>query len=295
MPQMIVTAGVDVSKRWLDAALWPTRETIRVEASAAGHEQLAVWFNDHGVRRIGLEATGGYEIALMDALQQAYDLEVVRFNPQRVRRFAEAMGRLAKNDRADALTIARATAVLVDDASPARRSDLDPLVEHLTCRTRVQAWIEDCRNQLEHLRDKALRKIMQQQQAAFERMLKATDKKIADLLDRHDDWRALAERLRTVPGVGPVVAATLIGLLPELGSLSRRTIASLVGLAPYDHDSGGHAGERHIKGGRAAVRAVLYMAALVAKTHNPVIAAFAKRLAGRSPRSFSPPACASCW
>jgi transposase len=281
---MVITAGVDVSKRWLDAALWPTRETIRVEANDAGHEQLAAWLSQHGVCRVGLEATGGYEVPLMDALQKAYGFEVARFNPQRIRRFAEAKGRLAKNDRADALTIAQATAILLDDVPPPRRCDLDPLVEHLTYRRQVQAWIEDCRNQLEHLRDNSLRKAMEQQRTGFQRALKAIDKKLADLVNRHDDWRVLAERLRTVPGVGPVVAATLIALLPELGRLSRRAIASLAGLAPYDRDSGGHAGERHIKGGRAAVRDVLYMAVLTAKTYNPVIAAFARRLHGKKPK-----------
>ena len=107
---------------------------------------------------------------------------------------------------------------------------------------------------------------------------------IAALIDQHDDWRALARRLRTVPDVGPVLSATLIAFLPELGRLSRRAIAALVGLAPYDHDSGNHSGERHIKGGRVTVRQVLYMAAVCAIQHNPVIAAFAQRLAAKKPK-----------
>jgi transposase len=110
------------------------------------------------------------------------------------------------------------------------------------------------------------------------------DKIIAALINAREDWRALARRLRSVPGVGPVLAATLIAFLSELGRLPRRAIAALVGLAPYDHDSGNHSGERHIKGGRDTVRNVLSMAALSAIQHNPVIASFAERLAGKKPK-----------
>ncbi len=154
----------------------------------------------------------------------------------------------------------------------------------MTYRRQLKDWSTDCANQLEHLRDGALRKKIEHQKAGFERELKQIDRKLADLVAKHDDWSALARRLRTVPGVGPVVSATLIALLPELGALSRRAIASLVGLAPFDHDSGSHHGERHIKGGRTLVREVLHMAAVSAKTHNPVIAAFAKRLEGKEPK-----------
>lgn len=280
MAQMIITAGIDVSKRYLDAAIWPTRVRTRVSNDAAGQQQLAAWLTEHDAIRVGLEATGGYEIAAMDALEAA-KFEVVRFNPQRIRRFAQAKGRLAKSDRADALIIAQATAVLPETVAEPRRRDLDPLVQHLTWRRQLSAWIDDCRNQLEHLKDKQLRKAVEQRRAQFERELKVITKKLAALVEQHEDWQVLAERVRTVPGVGPVLAQTLIALLPELGRLSRRAIASLVGVAPYDDDSGGRSGARHIKGGRAGVREVLYMATLAAMSHNPVIAAFAKRLAGK--------------
>jgi transposase len=284
MAQMVITAGVDVSKQYLDAAVWPTRARTRVTNDPADYEQLAAWLTKHGATGVGLEATGGYEIGVMDALQVTYKFEVVRFNPQRIRRFAQAKGRMAKNDRADALTIAQATAVLAETAPEPRRRDLDPLVQHLTCRRQISAWITDCRNQLEHLKDKGLRRMMEQQRAKFERDLKAIQQKLAALIEQHEDWRVLAERLRRVPGVGPVLAQTLIALLPELGRLSRRAIAGLVGVAPYDDDSGERSGTRHIKGGREAVRAVLYMATVTAMTHNPVIAAFAERLAGNKPK-----------
>lgn len=184
----------------------------------------------------------------------------------------------------DARTIAQFTAFMLEQAPTPRRRDLDPLVELLSVRRQLKRWSADSASQLEHLCDAGLRKSIRLQQDKFDREVAKLEKKLAALLNAHDDWQARARRLRTMPGVGPVVAPTLIALLPELGQLSRRMIASLAGLAPYDDDSGKRRGERHIKGGRAAVREVLYMAAVVAMTHNPPIAAFAKRLAGKKPK-----------
>jgi transposase len=283
MAQMVLTGGIDVSKEWLDAAVWPKKAELHVTRDHAGYVELAAWLRQHGVTRIGLEASGGYEIEVIDALEDM-GFEVVRLNAQRVRMLARAKGRLGKNDRADAHTIAQAAAILVEQEPSKRRRDLDPLVEHLTYRKRLQDWMTDCVNQLEHLRNKALRARVTVRKASLTKELAQLDKRIADLVEKHEDWHGLAKRLRTVPGVGPVLAHTLIALLPELGDLPRRAIAALVGLAPYDDDSGQHSGERHIKGGRAAIRQVLYMAAVAAIQHNPVIAAFAKRLAGKKPK-----------
>lgn len=283
MAQMVITGGIDVSKAWLDVALWPTKLTLRVERNATGYDRLETWLSDNGVTRLGLEASGGYEIEVIDALQ-AKGFEVMRFNAQRIRLFAKAKGRLAKNDRADALTLAQATLVLLDAAPPQRRREFDRLVEHLTYRRQLRDWIVDCTNQLEHLKDQALRQKLAARRTALRRELLAHDKKLASLVRENDAWHVLEQRLREVPGVGPVLAQTLLALLPELGQMSRRAIACLVGVAPFDDDSGKRTGERHIKGGRAAVREVLYMAALVARVHNPVIAAFARRLAGKKPK-----------
>jgi transposase len=280
---MVVTAGIDVSKGWLDAALWPKQGAIHVETTAAGYDELAAWLTESGVERVGLEASGGYEIAVIDALE-ARGFEMVRFNAQRIRLFAKAKGRLAKNDRADARCIAQATAVLLEAPPEPRRRQRDPLIELLSYRRRLCDWIADCANQLEHLRDKALRARMVRRQTNFTRERTEIDARLAALVANHDDWCAVAKRLQAVPGVGPVLAHTLIALLPELGTLSRRAIASLAGLAPYDRDSASHRGERHIAGGRATVREVRYMAALSARRHNPVIASFAKRLAGKKPK-----------
>jgi len=280
MAHRVLTGGIDVSKQWLDVSLWPRKSEQRVARDGEGYRELASWLRQQGVSRIGLEASGGYEIAVIDALEDM-GFEVVRLNAQRVRMFAKAKGRLAKNDRVDADMVAQATAALVEEAPNKRRRDLDPLVEHLTYRRRLQEWITDCGNQLEHLRQTTLRAQVEHHKAALRKELAQLDKRIAELIKTHADWRALDKRLRQVPGVGPVLAGTLIALLPELGTLSRRGVAALVGLAPYADDSGKRSGERHIKGGRAAIRKVLYMAAVTAKRHNPVIAAFAKRLSGK--------------
>jgi transposase len=281
MAQMVTNAGIDVSKQWLDVALWPKREEVmRFSRDDAGLAELAAWLKARHVVRVGLEASGGYERDVIDALE-AQGFEVALLNPLNVRRFAQAKGRLAKNDRVDARTIAQFTAVMVETPSPGRRRELDALSEQLTFRRQLRAWIDDCTNQLEHLRDKALRRKTEARRLKLQGELAAHEKALAKLVAEHQDWNGLAKRLRAVPGVGPVLAHTLIALLPELGSLSRRAIASLVGLAPFDNDSGQRSGARHIQGGRAAVREVLYMATLSARSCNPVIAAFAKRLAGK--------------
>ncbi len=130
MAQMAKTAGIGVSKPWLDVAIWPTRETTRVSRAAAGIAALIAWLTEHEVLRVGLEASGGYDRVVTDALQAA-GFEVAQLNPLRVRRFAEAKGRLAKNDTADARTIAQFTAVMVEEVPPPRRRDLDALAELL--------------------------------------------------------------------------------------------------------------------------------------------------------------------
>jgi transposase len=283
MAQRVLHAGIDVSKEWLDVAVAPTRETHRVRCDAAGLAELARWLDARAVERVALEASGGYERPVIDHLS-AHGVTVAVLNPLRVRRFAEAKGRLAKTDRADALTIAQFLAVMEAPPRPGRRADLDPLTEPLTLRRRLCQWMVECDQQLEHLRDPQLRRSVTLMRAGFARRVAMLDRTLAARVAARAEWRELSRRLQSVPGVGPVLAHTLIGLVPELGRLSRRAIASLIGLAPFDDRSGKRDGERHIKAGRDAVRAVLYMATLVAKRHNPVIAAFAARLAGKKPK-----------
>lgn len=286
MAQMVTVAGIDVSKRYLDIALWPDDDPAMLHADrgeANCFDKLVTWLSQHQVRRVGLEASGGYEVEVMDALQ-AHGFEVVRFNAKRIRRFAEAIGVLAKNDRTDAAVIAHATATLRVKQLTTRASALDPLVELLNYRRRLCGWSVDCSNQLEQLKDTTLRRKTQLRRAGFNREVAAIDKQLAAMLTKAAPWNDLVRRLNTMPGVGPVLATTLIALLPELGRLTRRQIASLVGVAPFDDDSGRRRGERHVAGGRAKVRHVLYMATLSAMRYNPVIAAFAERLKHKLPK-----------
>jgi transposase len=281
MAEIVITAGIDVSKHRLDLALWPERGasgSFRPDAIAS----LISWLGEHRVVRVGLEASGGYEREVAHRLSAA-GLVVVPVNPLRVRRFAQAKGRLAKNDRADAATIAEFAATLAAER-PLREAACDRLGEYLRVRRHLRLAITDTVNQLEHLRAAELRRLVMAQRAGLTRRLAQLDRRIAGLIAEHPQWCALAKQLRSVPGVGPVLAHTLIALLPELGHLTRRQIASLVGVAPFDDDSGRRRGARHIAGGRTAVRGALYMAALVARRHNPTIAAFAGRLAGKKPK-----------
>lgn len=281
MAQIVRVAGLDVSKDTLVAGL-SSGEHCAVAYDPAGLRELAAWLRAQHVTTVALEASGGYERAAAEYFENLAFLVRI-LNPLRVRRFAQARGKLAKNDRADAHTIAHYAETFAE-LRPRRDKALDRLAEALAVRRRTQEMIFACQQGRETLSDPALRRELARQQAALERSLARLDRHLADRVAAHEAWARLAERLRRVPGVGPVLAITLIGLLPELGRLDRHEIASLVGVAPFDDDSGRHTGERHIAGGRDAVRRVLYMAALVAKRCNPVIAAFAKRLAGKKPK-----------
>jgi transposase len=285
MAQVVRVAGIDVGKARLDVACPAPPGPVRrmtVANDAAGHEALLAWCLGHDVAVVAVEASGGYERAAVARLRAA-GLVVRRLNPLRVRRFAEARGRLAKNDRADAETIALYAAAIAEErrapvaADPAR----ERLREHLLVRSQTLAAIAAAENQLEHLREARLRAVLRARVQGLRRSLAALDRHLAALVAATPELAALAARLQSVPGVGPVLAHALIALLPELGHLTRREIASLAGVAPYDDDSGGRRGRRRARAGRAAPRRVLYMATLVAKRHNPALRAFAERLAGK--------------
>lgn len=283
MAQIVTTGGIDVSKHTLDVTTWPETDMLNLDRDAADYlETLVAWLKAHGVNRVGLEASGGYETEIVEALC-AQGFEVCLFNAYRIRMFAKAKGRLAKNDRADAAVIAHATATLTVKPAEVRSPRVKTLSALLSYRRQLGAWRMDCVNLLEHLTEKTLRQRTVRRQAALEKEQLAIEARIATVLDSRPDWREKARRLRTAKGVGPILATTLIVLLPELGTLTRRQIASLAGVAPFDHDSGRHRGERHIQGGRKVVRHALYMAACSAKRWNPAIAGFAQRLAGKKP------------
>jgi transposase len=269
--------GIDVSKRRLEGHVRPSGERFALDYDDEGMATLVGRLVALGPALIVLEATGGLEVRLAAALAAA-GLPVAIVNPRQVRAFARATGRLAKTDRLDAEAIARfAEAVrppvrpLPDEASRrlgalvARRRQL---LEMLTAeRNRRQAA------------DPALHARIDAHLRWLEDALAEIERELDGAVHESSIWRAKEELLRSVPGVGPVSARTLLAELPELGSLTRRQVAALVGVAPFSRDSGKMRGKRAIWGGRARLRACLYMAAVAAaRGSNPVIAGFYKRL-----------------
>lgn len=285
--RVITWVGIDVAKDSLDVA-WPTTNGSQhhsVANSRPGHRSLLEQLPAAVDARIVVEATGGYERALVTALVEA-GFRVAVVNPRQVRDFAKALGILAKTDRIDAAVLARfgeqvQPRLLEED--PAQRTELMQLVAR-------RRQLIDLRtmesNRLGPTTARAAQKSIRHVLKLLEKEIVQLEAEIAQLLGSDDDWRAKIELLSTVPGIAKVTSATLVAEVPELGRLNRQAIAALVGLAPFNDDSGRHRGTRRITGGRSAVRHVLYMAALSARRCNPVIRAFAQRLAaqGKKPK-----------
>ena len=284
MAQIVPTAGIDVSKDRLDVAVHPTDEQFSVSNDETGWRMLVRRLKPIGARAIGIEASGGYERGVIGALLET-GLPVRSVNAWKLRQFAKASGVLAKNDRLDARTIAWFVATL-----PSREVRRDPVIDHLAELVTARRQLVDDRqqvgNQTEHLRDAGLRRLQARRIRQLERDLAQLDLRIARAIDASPALGARRDLLCSMPGVGPVLAATLIAQLPELGSLRNRPIGALVGVAPYDFDSGRMRGMRCIFGGRAAVRRVLFMAAQAAALCNPTLKAFKQRLlaAGKKPK-----------
>ena len=284
MAQILPSVGIDVSKERLDVALHPTGECFGVGNDEAGWKELVQRLRRLGVRAIGIEPSGGYERGVIGALLEA-DLPVRQVNPWKLRQFAKAVGLLAKNDRLDAAAIAWFVATL-PCREVRRDAAVDRLAELVLARRQVVDLKQEVANQGEQTRDAALRRMQARRIRQLDADRALLDRRIAEAIAATP---ALAERgalLSSVIGVGPVLVATLLALLPELGSLSRRAVASLVGVAPYDFDSGKMRGPRSIWGGRAAIRRVLFMAAQAAALSNPVMKALKQRLiaAGKKPK-----------
>jgi transposase len=284
MAQIVATVGIDVSKDRLDVSVHPTDEQFSVTNDHSGWRELVRRLRPLQVRAIGLEASGGYERGPIDALLDA-NLPVRLVNPWKLRRFAQASGVLAKNDRLDAQLIARFVASM-----PSREVQRDRAVDHLAELVQARRQLLDANQQiicqLEHLRDRDLHRLMTRRIRQLERDVEQLDQLIVRAIAASPTLSARRDLLYSMPGVGPVLAATLIALLPELGSLANRSIAALVGVVPYDFDSGRMKGLRCIFGGRAAVRRVLFMAAQVAARFNPTLKAFKQRLiaVGKKPK-----------
>ncbi len=278
------TAGVDVGKAWLDVAVHGTDAEGRWANTATGIGELIAWLKAREVGRVGLEATGGYERVARAALEAA-GMEVVVHQPIEVRLFARLTRRRAKNDTLDARLIAAATA-RVETVRAASDPRLTDLAERLTAYEQITDQTAALKTFMEHVTLKDLTADLRRQIAVLAR-LKA--RLAADILKRIkacDDLNARYRLLLSLPGVGPVVAATLTVRMPELGAMQRGQAAALIGVAPFDRDSGRQRGVRFIAGGRSRPRRMLYLAALAAKRHDPTLKAFNQRLLanGKKPK-----------
>jgi transposase len=255
-------AGIDVSKAMLDIATYPASEKMRVANTGDGHQELVAWLRARKIKRVGLEASGGYEQAVVAYLRQ-HGFEVALLQPRQVRAFADYKLRRAKNDRLDAALIAECTANLGDprEAPDAR---LTALAEHLLFIEQIEADIARFKARCEHFTSKRILKQIERDIQGLERHRDAELVRLQTAVRKHDDLARRLELIASVDGVGMRTALTLVILLPELGKVTREQISALVGVAPYDDDSGERNGERHIAGGRSRVRRALFNAALPA-------------------------------
>lgn len=286
--------GIDVAKAELVVSTQPTEERWTVANDERGVRTLVERLRSLEPQLLVLEATGGYELLCVAALAAA-GLPVVVVNPRQVRDFAKATGQLAKTDRIDADILARFADKVRPSVRPLPDADAQELAALLARRRQLLDMLQAERNRLGQVFGRGkqhVKKSLKSHIAFLEREVRMTDTDLGEMVRRSPAWRERDQLLQSVPGVGPVLSRTLLADLPELGRLSRREIAKLVGVAPLSRDSGTMRGRRFVQGGRASVRAVLYMAALVATKRNAVIRTFYLRLlAAGKPKKLALVAC----
>lgn len=272
-------AGIDVSKSTLDVAFVPDGETLQAGNDAVGIEKLVNRLKAGRFDLVVMEATGGYETAVATALAAA-GLRVAVVNPRQVRDFAKATGHLAKTDRIDAQVIAAFGVAVEPHILQLPDEKAQELQALLVRRTQLVAMRVQEVNRL-GLSQGATRKQIKLHIAWLDKAIDKLDIDLTAGLRSSPAWRAKDELYRTLKGIGPITSGTMVVALPELGRLDRRAIAALVGLAPFNCDSGKMRGRRSIYGGRSRIRTLLYMAATSAIRSNPVIRAFYERLKSR--------------
>lgn len=275
----MITVGIDVSKARLDVALRPSGERFTVSNDEGGRLDLQQRLKGLHPDRIVLEPTGGYETWLVQELASA-KLPVVVVNARQIRQFAQAVGRLAKTDRIDADVIAHFGEAIQPEIR-AIPDDSHRQLEALVSRRRQLVDMRSEETKRKQTAPAVVHPNIDHVIAFLTRQIDDIDQDLQRLIQSTPAWREADDLLQSVPGVGPVLATTLTALVPELGKLNRKQIAALVGVAPFNNDSGTRAGNRTTWGGRAPVRSVLYMAASVARRFNPAIAAVYSRLVER--------------
>jgi transposase len=277
--------GIDVAQAHLDVAVRPSGQAWRTSTAEADLAQLATQLTDLAPTLVVLEATGGLERPAVAALAAA-GLPVTVVNPRQVRDFAKATGQLAKTDRLDAAVLAHFAEAVRPEPRALPTEAQQELAARLTRRRQLLDMLTAERSRLSRTPTAAIRTQIQRHLAWLAAEVAQVDDDLDQQLRQSGLWREQEDLLRSIPGVGPVLARTLLGHLPELGRLSEKQVAALVGVAPLNQDSGTHRGHRHVWGGRAEVRSVLYMSSLSAIRYNPVLQAFAARLrrAGKPPK-----------
>jgi transposase len=273
-----VFVGIDVSKKKLDVAVRPSGTTHQFANDAEGIAKLVDTIRGPGVLVV-LEPTGGYEVDVVCALVEA-KVDVAVVNARQLRDFAKSRGILAKTDRIDAQVIA----LFAELHRPEPRMQPDERARELEAfvlRRRQLVDIRAVEKARAQICNKKVRPKIKELIEFITKQIDDVDKELREFVEKSTEWKAKAELLESVKGVGRVVAVTLLALLPELGKLNRKQIAALVGVAPFNRDSGIKRGKRSIWGGREAVRSVLYMSATVAATHNATIAALYQRLSAK--------------
>jgi transposase len=274
--------GVDVAKVSLEIALGPEAKTFSVPNDRVGLGQLLKRLPEPGTCVVVLEASGGFEgMPIAELLQAGHAVALV--NPRQVRDFAKGIGVLAKTDPLDARVLARFGEVVKPRCLEVPKGPLGELQQLVERRRQLIDLRTAESNRLNQASSKPTRKSIQDVLKTLEKQVKSIEDQIAKLIRDHDDWQHKVDLMTSVPGIGTTTAATLLADLPELGQLNRQEIAALVGVAPFNCDSGPRVGTRSIRGGRASVRNALYMAALSAKRCNENIRAFAQRLAQSNP------------
>ena len=290
MDQQDTYVGIDVAKAQLDVAVRPTDDGWEAPHDEAGISKLVCQLKTLQPVMVLLEASGGLELTLVAALTGAA-LPVVVVNPRQVRDFARATGKLAKTDSLDAAVLAHFAEAIRPPMRPVRDAETQVLNSLTARRHQVMTMLVSEKNRL-GTASVAVRPRIEAHIAWLERELDDLDEGLRQTLRQSPVWREKDDFLRTVPGVGEQLSLTLLAHLPELGTLDRRQVAALVGVAPFNRDSGTLRGNRTVWGGRARVRAVLYMGALAASRFNPVIRDFYQRLlAAGKPKKLALTAC----
>lgn len=279
-----ICVGIDISKAQLDIVVEPGGESLTVPYDGPGLATLITRLRGLSPSRIVVEATGGLERALLRTLVDAA-LPVIAVNPRQVRDFAKATGQLAKTDALDAAVLARFAVVI----QPPERALPDPQTQELAAVLARRRQVLAMQRAEQNRRDRASARVQKRIDAHLRWLdaeLARLDEDLDAMIAQSPVWREREDLLQSVPGIGPVMSRTVLAELPELGLLNRKQVAALVGVAPFNRDSGRLRGHRTIWGGRAPVRTALYMATLVATRWNPVIRQFYQRLrtAGKPPK-----------